>query len=73
MIAPKLAVIDFENEAGFSSLSSRGINVNGVSSTRRQTDAAIDDDGPALQQHCNNVSRRPYSQSRALQSLRVYT
>ena len=36
-------------------------------------DAAIDDDGPALKQHRNNVSRRPYSQSRALQSLRVYT
>ena len=40
---------------------------------RRQTDAAIDDDGPALEQHCTNVSRRPYSQPRALQCLRAYT
>ena len=29
----------------------------------RQTDAPIDDVGPALEQHCNDVSRRPYTQS----------
>ena len=40
---------------------------------RRQADAVIDDDGPALEQHCTNVSRGTYSQPRALQCLRVYT
>ena len=40
---------------------------------RRQADAGIDDGGPALEQHCTNISRRPYSQLRALQCLRVYT
>ena len=47
--------------------------VNGVRRTRRQTDANIDDGGPALAQHCTNVLRRPYSQPRALQCRRVYT
>ena len=39
--------------------------------TKRQADAA-NDTGPALEQHCCDVLRRPYSQSRALQCLRVY-
>ena len=30
------------------------------------TDAANDDGGPALEQHCPDVSRRPYSQPRAV-------
>ena len=46
---------------------------NWVRPTRRQTDAAIDYGGPALEQHCDNVSRRPYSQPRALQCLSMYT
>ena len=61
-----------ENDAGYSSLS-LVINVNGVRPTRRQTDAVIDDGGPALEQHCDNVSLRPYSQPRALQCLSMYT
>ena len=40
---------------------------------RRQGDAGIDDSGPALEQHCTNVSRRPYSQPCTLQCLRLYT
>ena len=41
--------------------------------TRRQTDAAIHDGGPALKQHCTKVSHWSYSQPSALQCLRVYT
>ena len=40
---------------------------------RHQGDAGIENGGPALEQHCTIVSRRPYSQPRALQCLRVYT
>ena len=39
----------------------------GYDSTRCKADAGIDDGGLALEQHCTNVSRRPYSQQRALQ------
>ena len=53
-----------------SSLSKRGINVNQVCT--RQTDAPIEDGGPALEQHCNDVSPRQYSQPRALQDLLLY-
>ena len=52
-------VIDLENEAG--------VTVIIVGNRRERVyDAAIDSDGPALEQHCPNVSRRPYSQPRAL-------
>ena len=73
MIAPKLAKLLILKMR-------QGLAVYHQGNKRRQgklhetqTDAAIDEDGPALKQHCNNVSRRPYSQSRALQCLRVYT
>ena len=49
-------VINLENEAGFSSLSSRRINVKGARPRRCQTDAAIDEGCPALEQPFNNVS-----------------
>ena len=62
MIAPKLAKLLIWKMRQVKQSSSWGIDVNAV----RQTDAAIDVDGPALEQHCTNVSRRPYSQPRAL-------
>ena len=45
--------------------------MNGAhAATRRQADTA--NDALALEQHCTDVSRRPYSQPRALQCLRMY-
>ena len=70
MIAPKLSKLwIWKMRQG---IASRGINVNGAhAATRRQADGDAAN-VPALEQHCTDVSRRPYSQPRALQCLRMY-